>query len=55
METGSEKEEVLTGRPCGLLLSECGAEDRGVCWCGGYVGVCTADAFRGLTRARVLG
>lgn len=55
METGSEKEEVLTGCPCGVLLSECGAEDRGVCSCGGYMDVCTAYAFHGLTSARVLG
>lgn len=55
METGSEKEEVLTGCPCGVLLSECGAGDRGVCSCGGYMDVCTAYAFRGLTSARVLG
>lgn len=41
METGSEKEEVLTGCPCGGSCLSTGLEDGGVCACATHMDVYT--------------
>lgn len=41
METGSEKEEVLTGCPCGGSCLSTGLEHGGVCACATHMDVYT--------------